>query len=154
MQRFPRYCLIATAVLSMTVLAILLGQRLGNRAPASPSLDDWDIPKLADCLNRAGMKVQLRSPRKDGVLTLHNAYLTTTHKDWDELSRLSISSDPSAIQKWRGVVYCQRGGKNQARFHFLGEHPFVIGPFLFYGDAELLERIGAMLVPAAPPAAH
>jgi hypothetical protein len=84
MQRFPRYCLLATAVLAMTLLAVSVGQRLGNRTAALESLDDWDFPQLADHLNRAGLTLQLQSPRKDGVFD-RNAFLTTTPKDWDQL---------------------------------------------------------------------
>ena len=151
MQRFPRYCLLATSVLAMTLLAVSVGQRLGDRAAALESLDDWDFPQLADHLNRAGLKVRLQSPGKNGKFG-HNAFLTTTPKDWDQLNRLSINPGPSRIQEWRGIVYCERAGEGEPALQAWGDHCLVVGPFYFYGDAELLERIRAILVPSSLPA--
>ena len=151
MQRFPRYCLLATAVLAMSVLAVSVEQRPGNRASKPLSLEDWDIPTWADHLNRAGLKVQLHSTSKNGSIGL-NAFLTTTHKDWEELSHLSIDPGPSRIQEWRGIVYCARAGKG-VDLHIWPDHSLAVGPFYFYGDVELLKRIGAILLPSDPPAA-
>ena len=150
MQRFPRYCLLATSVLAMTLLTVSLGQRLGNRAAALESLDDWDFPQLADHLNRAGLEVLLQSPRKDGMFA-HNAFLTTTPKGWDQLNRLGINPGTSRLQEWRGIVYCERAGKGEPALHLWSDYSLVVGPFYFYGDAELLERIRAILVPSSPP---
>jgi hypothetical protein len=152
MQRFPRYCLISTAVLAMTVMTVSVGQRRGNRVAAPLSLDDLSMPTLADHLNRAGLTVQLHSPRKDGRI-IYSAFLTTTHKDWEELNRLGINPGPSRIQQWRGIVYCERAGKGESGSPHWEDNSLVVGPFFFYGDAELLERIGTLLVPSAPPAA-
>jgi hypothetical protein len=152
MEHFPRYCLICTAVLAMTVLAISVGQRRANRTATLPSLKDWDIPTLANHLNRAGLNVQLLSPSKDGSIAL-SAFLTTTHKDWEELNRLGINPGPSRIKEWRGIVYCERAGQGEPGSPHWENHSLVVGPFLFYGDAELLERIAVLLVPSAPSAA-
>ncbi|HTU88529.1 MAG TPA: hypothetical protein VMF69_00390 [Gemmataceae bacterium] len=152
MQRFPRYCLLCTAALAMTVMAVSLGQRLGNRAAAQPSLDDWDIPTLTDHLQRAGLDVQLCSLRGDGSFD-RNAYLTTTHKDWEELNRLCINPGPNRIQEWRGIVYFELASKGEPGFLHWEDHVLVVGRFLFCGDAELLERIRAVLMPFAPPVA-
>jgi len=148
MRRFPRYCLLCTAALTMTALAALLIRHLGNRQDTPRSLDDWGIRELADHLNRAGLQVQLQSSRKDGAI-FHNAYLTTTHKDWEELNRLGIDPGPSRIQKWRGIVYCERGGNGKLELPQWKDHLLVIGPFWFCGDAEFLERLGAILMPYA-----
>lgn len=151
MQRFPRYCLLSTAVLTMILLAVSIGQRLSNRAAAPLSIDDWDIPTLADHLKRAGLQVYLHSPRTDGAI-FSNAFLTTTPKDWKELSRLGIDPGPSRIHQWRGIVHCERTGKGKLGPPSWEDHVLIVGPFLFCGDAELLERIRAILVPS-PPAA-
>ena len=149
MQRFPRYCLLATAVLAMTLLAVSVGQRLGNGAAALESLDDWDFPQVADHLNRAGLEVRLQSPSKNGLLG-HNAFLTTSPKDWEQLNRLRINPGTSRIQEWRGIVYCERVGKGEPRLQLCSDHSLVVGPFYFYGDAELLEHIRVVLVPSSP----
>jgi hypothetical protein len=102
-------------------------------------------------LNRAGLNVQLQSTGKDGMFD-RNAFLTTSPKDWDQLNRLGINPGPSRIQEWRGIVYCARGGESEPALPLWSDHSLVVGPFYFYGDAELLERIGAILVPPSPPA--
>jgi hypothetical protein len=146
MKRFPRYCLLCTAVLAMTLLGVSLSQRLSTRASALRSLDDWNIPELADHLNRAGLQVRLQSTRKDGVIG-GTAFLTTTAKEWDDLNRLP--KDPRQLREWRGTVYCiyVGGGDVEHLVRQWGDHCFVAGPFIFYGDAVLLEHIGAILVP-------
>ena len=148
MHHFRRYGLLFTALPAMTLLAISLGHRLGNPVPDQRSLHDWDIPELADHLNRAGLQVRLQSTRKDGVIG-STAYLTTTAKDWDDLNRLQ--KVPSRLREWRGTVYCEHvGGDDRAYLVRLwGDHCLVSGPFIFYGDAELLQRIGAILAPSA-----
>jgi hypothetical protein len=151
MQRFPRYCLLSTAVLAWILLAAFLSGHLGNRAAAPRSLDDWDIRELADHLNQAGLNVQLQSPRKDGAI-YHNAYLTTAPRDWEELNRLSINPGPSRIHQWHGIVYCERVGNGKLEPLDWEDHLLVIGPFSFFGDAELLERIDILLKPYAAPA--
>jgi hypothetical protein len=87
MQRFPRYCLLSTAVLAMTVLGVSLSQRLSTRASTLRSLDEWNILELADHLNLAGLAVRLCRTSKDGMLA-ETAFLTTTDKSWEELNRL------------------------------------------------------------------
>lgn len=151
MRRFPRYCFVTTAMVAMTLLASSVGKRLDDRRAELRSLDEWDIPKLADYLNRAGLQVQLCSSQKSGWIT-RNAYLTTTPKSWDELNRLGINPGPSRIHEWRGVVYCERLGKGEPGFNLLC-HSLVVGPFLFYSDSELLRRIEAILAPSRPSAA-
>jgi hypothetical protein len=149
MQRFTRYCLLAIVVLAMTLLTISVGRRLVHRVAVRIALDSWDIPELADHLNRAGLKVQLRSPRQDGAILL-NGFLTTTHKDWEELNRLGIDPGPSRIGEWRGIVYCERAGRGKLGPPHWEDHSLLAGSFLFYGDIELLERIRTILLQSEP----
>lgn len=145
MQRFARYGLSAAAVLAMTLLTASVGRRLVQRAAAQHALENWGIPELTDHLNHAGLPMRLCSPRKDGLID-QAAYLTTTDKDWDGLSSLKRGS--RLIQKWRGTVYCESVRKSrEPAFDLDEEHYMVVGPFVFYGDAGLLERIRVILLP-------
>ncbi len=148
MQRSPRYCLLCTAVLAMTVLGVSLSQRLSTHASTLRSLDDWNIPELADHLNRAGLHVRLQSTSKHGVIGC-TAFLTTAAKDWHDLNHLQKA--PSRLREWRGIVYCEHSGRDDRAdlVRLWGDHCFVAGPFIFYGDAELLQRIDAILAPSA-----
>ncbi len=149
MHHFPRYCVLCTALLATTVLASSLGPRLSNRADLWRSIDDWSILELADHLNRAGLQVRLRSTSKDGGIG-QSVFLTTADKTWEELNHLSKA--PSRLQEWRDTVHCMRGGEGDPVLWQWGDHCLVAGPFIFYGDAGLLERIAAILAPSVPPA--
>jgi hypothetical protein len=41
-------------------------------------------------------------------------------------------------------------GEGEPAFHLWSDHSLVVGPFYFYGDAELLEHIRVVLVPSSP----
>jgi hypothetical protein len=146
MHHFPRYYLLFTALAATTLMSISLGQRLSNPVSNLRSIDDWDIPELADHLNRAGLKVRLCSPQKNGMI-VQAAFLTITDKDWDGLNPLI--KDPSRLPAWRGTVYCERVTERDAEELAAqwGDPCLVAGLFIFYGDGELLEGIRAALAP-------
>jgi hypothetical protein len=55
---------------------------------------------------------------------------------------------PSRVRGWSGVVYCEWGHRNEAREDGLacwGECGLRAGPFLFFGDPEMLAEIRAAL---------
>jgi hypothetical protein len=149
MQRFYRYSLLSTALAAMTALAVSIDQCLDHRATVLRSLDNWDISQLADDLNRAGLELRMHSPQNNGPI-LRTAFLTITDKDWNSLNPLA--KDPSRLPAWRGTVYCERViakdvGELAAQW---GEPCLVAGPFVFYGDVELLERIRAAICESTP----
>jgi hypothetical protein len=150
MQRFPRYCLLSTTVLALTLMALPLGQHLRNRTDPPLTLDGWDIRELAEHLNRTGLAVRLRTSQKDGTLA-NTTFLTTADESWEELNRLV--KDSKRITEWRGTVFCERAEKEEREWllRLWKGHCLAAGPFVFYGDDELLERIGDLLAPFAPP---
>lgn len=150
MQRFSYYYILSTMVLASTVMAVSFSRGLRNRSDSPPALEGWDIRKLTDHLNRAGLAVRLRSTQKDGTLGA-TAFLTTTDKSWEELNRLV--KDPKRIAEWRGTVFCERAeyeGRDGLLRLWKG-HCLAAGSFVFYGDDELLERIRVLLLPLVPP---
>jgi hypothetical protein len=139
------------AVLTGALLAVPLGQRGGGSAPRAVSLDDWDIGRLVTYLNGEGLRLRRVSTQRRGVSPLR-AYLTTTAKEWLDLD--SLPKDPDRIARWRGTLYCERGPADhwpdlQGQW---GDCCLVVGPFLFFGDRELLGRVRAAL--RAPGAAE
>jgi hypothetical protein len=134
----------------MTFLAVTVRKHGANPPTSMRPFKDWDIPELAIHLNRMGVEVRLRAVPKNGQPN-YSAYLTATAKEWRDLNELS--KDPQRIQEWRGTIYCERVGVSDPS-HLLeqwGEHCMAVGPFLFYGDAELLERVRDALAPLASP---
>jgi hypothetical protein len=58
-----------------------------------------------------------------------------------------LCCDPNRVNEWqwRGIVFCQRDGKQGIilgdLIRFWGKCGMRIGPFVFFGDPELLQRI-------------
>lgn len=122
------------------------GQRTDSPAVAAAPLDDWDIPRLVAYLNGKGLGLRVVSTRHGGGGTDRNAFLTTTDKGWEELSRPLRGR--SHIDRWRGTLLCERG-PGAADWADLtrqwGDCCLEVGPFLLFGDRELLGRVRAAL---------
>jgi hypothetical protein len=145
MQRISRYAWWSAAFVTMIVLVVASRPRNSDSASSSPPIDDWSIPELVEHLNRMGVEVQLRSTQADGVLR-KTVFLTTGEKDWRALN--ALHKDAKRIGEWHGILYCEHAGKGETDVARLwGDRCLAVRPFLFYGDAELLKRVHAVLVP-------
>jgi len=115
------------------------------------ALADWDIPRLAAYLNRKGLKLRVVSTMNacDSELT---AYLTTTDRGWEELNRPLRGR--AHIDRWRGTLYCERGpsgGDWADLVRDWGDCCLIVGPFLLFGDRELLGQVRAALSDLGQP---
>jgi hypothetical protein len=138
------------ALLAGALLAVTFGQRRDNPATPAAPLDDWDIPRLVAFLNGKGLGLRLVSTRKDGLLD-GDAFLTTTDRDWLDLNELP--KVPQLIHRWPGTLYCLRKtGEDDwsDRVVFWGDCCLEAGPFLLFGDRELLARVRAALSARVP----
>ena len=141
------------AVLAAALLVGWIGLRAGRPAASAVPPDDWDIPQLVAYLNDAGLGLRVVSALKNGVID-QTAFLTTSSKEWDDLNHLP--KDPKQIHRWQGTLYCERGRAGflmrddwSALVRQWGDCCLVVGPFLFYGDRELLDRVRAALTALA-----
>jgi hypothetical protein len=128
-----------------------VGQRTPSPATAAAPLDDWDIPRLVAYLNSEGLGLRAVSTTNGGDIG-PTAFLTTTDKGWEELSRLPRG--PSHIDRWRGTLFCERtsiGGDWPSLTRQWGDCCLVVGPFFFFGDRELLGRVRAALSELSQP---
>jgi hypothetical protein len=128
-----------------------VGERTGGPATAAAPLDDWDVPRLVACLNGKGLGLRVVSTLKGGGGSDRLAFLTTTDQGWEELSRLPRGRPQ--IDRWRGTLYCERGpaGGDWADLkREWGDCCLVVGPFLLFGDRELLGRVRAALPDTQP----
>ncbi|HEY7308423.1 MAG TPA: hypothetical protein VH643_03570 [Gemmataceae bacterium] len=139
--------LLTTAFMAAVLLVVALGQR--KREPATPALDDWSLSELVDHLNREGLGLRMVSPQKNGDIG-QAVYLTPTDKGWHDVN--ALTKDPRRIGEWRKIIYCEsvKGRDPSYLMSQWGEDALVIGPFLFYGDRELLRRVRAILREFAP----
>ncbi len=58
------------------------------------------------------------------------------------------SLHPAAAEGWQGILYCERGPRGNSWSELTREWSdsyLIVGPFLLYGDRELLGRVGAAL---------
>ena len=79
---------------------------------------------------------------KNSEDTSYAAFLTTTDKEWEDLNHLV--KDPKRINEWRGTLYCERAKANTDLWYLIrqwGANSLIVGPFLLYGDPELLVRV-------------
>jgi hypothetical protein len=68
----------------------------------------------------------------------YTAFLTTDI-EWENLNRLV--KDSKRINEWRGTLYCERERGNDNWWSLTqqwGANYLIVGPFLLYGDRELL----------------
>jgi hypothetical protein len=151
MARSLRYGLCFASLAGMILLAVAVREHATSRRRAERRLHDWDIAQLAAHLNRKGVPVRL-VPVSENAPLGSAAYLTTTAKDWDDLNHLMKL--PQRIPEWRGTLYCERIRENDTSYLLgqWGDQGLKIGPFLFYGDTELLDRVRSALdaSPATP----
>jgi hypothetical protein len=127
------------------LLAAWISQRGSGLATPAVALDDWDIPQLVDYLNGQGFGLRVVATQRDGVIR-QTVFLTTTDQEWTDFNRLP--NDHNEIDLWRGTLYCMRGPTGPLWSPLLrewGECALVIGPFLLYGDRDLLGRVRAAL---------
>jgi hypothetical protein len=142
-----------SAVLALALLAGWIGHRMARPAESAVAPDEWDIPQLVAYLNDAGLGLRIVSTLKHGNID-QTAFLTTTTREWEDLNRLP--KDQKQIHRWQGTLYCERGRAGlllgddwSALTRQWGDCCLVAGPFLFYGDRDLLDRVRAALAALA-----
>jgi hypothetical protein len=136
-------------LLPILLAGILLAgwARQGKERIARPvvRLDGWDIPQLVDHLNGAGLELCVTSTEMDGDVD-QSAFLSTTPRKWADVNRLF--KDAAQIDRWEGTLYCERGPMTswpELTSLWGADYCLVVGPFLFYGDRDLLDRVRATL---------
>jgi hypothetical protein len=113
---------------------------------ALPDLERWDVPRLSEYLCSQGLHFRLVPTNEGGTPIADNAYLTTTDKSRLELDdQLKVRE---CIDAWKGTVYCERvyqPGRRDLQIIVWGDCCLVAGPFIFFGDRDLLDQIGKAL---------
>jgi hypothetical protein len=129
------------------------------KTPSAPGrseagMDGWEVPDLVGYLQGRGLPLHL-SPTGLMANTRVNAYLTTTAKPGAELYRLV--KDRRAKHRWTGVVYCGRSRHYEVLEGVVeswADCGLRAGPFVFFGDPELLARIRTALGDANDAGTH
>ncbi len=145
----------ALAFLGLASLAVLLTARLSRPAgeeSAPPHLlgaSAWTVADLLRHLEGRGLHLHAAGTRENGPVAT-NAFLSLERRPWADLG--GLVKDPSRFRGWSGIVYCEYGAREGAREGALagwGEWGLRAGPFVFFGDPNLLAQIRDAL--ASPP---
>jgi hypothetical protein len=102
------------------------------------------IPELVHLLEQNGPRLYRVSSMARHEMP-KNVYLTTSPRTFDEVNALYKS--PEAQDAWRGVVYCEvtSAAVQQDMLDQWGPLGMAAGPYVFFGDPELLRAIRATL---------
>jgi hypothetical protein len=143
-----RVLLIAAMPALVTCLAIhgFNSLRPGQTSRQSrPDLQGWDLPRLVGHLQGRGLTFRTVSTDKAGK-AVNNVFLTVADKEWIELTGLAKTRESAVL--WKGTVFCERISQSTARdvqMEVWGDLCLRTGPFLFFGDPDLLAKIRAAL---------
>jgi hypothetical protein len=102
------------------------------------------VTDLADHLGERGLKLRVVATGK-GSPRDRVAFLTKD-KAWSELNVLPLRVEE--LHRWRGAVFCERlnqPGSRDPQIELWGDSCLLAGPFLFFGDQDLLDRIRGIL---------
>jgi hypothetical protein len=145
--RIARALPVWTAVGLPVFISLLLWDSSVRRGPAGSTprwhsgLKHWDIPELARYLDTTGLSFRVIATAQGNSPT-DNAYLTTTAMTRQELDYLLKL--PEGLSRWKGIVFCERNLDDlnwASRLNLWGDYCLCAGPFVFFGDSELLEEI-------------
>jgi hypothetical protein len=130
-------------VVVLVVASLVVANRVRRVSQAADTrLDDWEVPELVEHLRKEGLELRVVPTHKGGP-TRYNAYLTTTDKEWQELNLMV--KVPEVVGQWRGTLYVERSHSGGTRVEFWGDCCLVAGPFVFFGDRDLLARVRVAL---------
>jgi hypothetical protein len=154
-QRQRRAVLPVIAV-AATACAFYLGRGDPPAAPLSPAVvaapDDWKVADLVASLSERGLGLHAvpASARGDVEGGVYLCAQPRARGDLQKLPRLA-----QLAGRWGGVVFCQREGTGApltpGDLASWGEHGMVAGPFVLFGDPELLARVRAALEEEGAP---
>jgi hypothetical protein len=151
MSTVTRRAVLAWAVAGLTLLvALLIGNgdlslRQRKPSPLHAEMQDWDVADLAEHLRGAGLPLRV-VPLVGAGDPGERAYLTTTASTAHDLDLLVKSRD--RLRDWKGTVYCERPVSEEnrrLRLRHWADCCVEVGPFVLFGDTELLTRIATAL---------
>jgi hypothetical protein len=112
----------------------------------APPLDDWGIEEVIAHLEQEGLRLRAVPVRRGGPLS-QGVFLTATDRDWEYFN--CLGKDPRKMERWRGTLYCERGAAGRRGLDLdglWGDCYLVAGPFVFFGERELLAKVRAALI--------
>jgi hypothetical protein len=126
-------------------VACYLVARPAPKPAAAPDLSGWKLADLLTRLREKGVRFEaVVDHRERDLLTrwVEGAWLTRTGKGRSELGLLTRLSPP---ERWRGTVRVTWHGpgfdETPEELRLYGERLAVAGPFIFFGDPEMIREV-------------
>jgi hypothetical protein len=126
------------------VLAVGEGRRWTGVRPAE-RMKEWDCRDLVDHLHANGLQYQAVATSENGSWE-QNVYLTRSARPWSELNTALKLREH--LDAWRDAVYCEKAptpSRREEQMRDWGDCCLYIGPFVFFGDRDMLAEIQASL---------
>ncbi len=127
---------------ALFVGGILMVPGLRRSEASGVPLDDWQIDDVVARLKDQGLEFRAVAAMKGGPLVT-GAYLSTGDKSDEEVRTLCAT--PERISDWKGTVFCTKLAPSESyidtRLWLWGDCYFRVGPFVFFGDPELRQRV-------------
>lgn len=135
-RTLPRWPLVMT--FALCAAAVPLAHRLRHRHTDPPRT----LAELAACLRQSDRPLYVVSMAEHDPEA--GLYLCEQPRSRERLQLLHRF--PEYGDRWRGVVFCERDGYlggeiGESEWQRWGEYGLRIGPFVFFGDPALLDRI-------------
>jgi hypothetical protein len=138
-DRLRAWMMISVVILSTA--AVPLARRLRNQPVACPRT----LTHLTEMLSQQAPSLHVVSMREDDLES--GIYVCMQSQPREKLLWLRRTSEGAS--KWQGVVYCERVGTEavieEHEIETWDKHGMQIGPFLFFGDPDLLLDICTLL---------
>jgi len=144
MNRFRATLVYKLLILVTTFGCLVQTYRLNAYRPPSDSSDSC-LHDLACRLSKRGLKARVVAERKDGLL-VGAIYFTQTELKDSEIRNLSPGS--TSVSPWRGTIkitYDSKLPMTEHRFINSDDSEYHYGPFVIFGDKELIRKIAEIL---------
>jgi hypothetical protein len=148
LNRNPLPLWLVVSIFLAAVMAVPLTCRLRSRPTPPPTATELrTLTELAEVLSQEAPDLQIVPIAKHGNVE-RGMFLSKEPRSWEKLA--SVTRSNRDADKWQGVVYCERQGGDissipERDIEMWGEHALRIGPFLLFGDPELLHRIDQII---------
>jgi hypothetical protein len=141
MTKFTRTAWAVAVGIAISLSSLSAGLWWAHRPCACAAMDNWKFEDIAWHLRRNGLELRVVPTPPNNPLWV-SAYLTTTNKSVEQLSILP--AEPERIADWNGTVNCRlsiSGAAGDSPASNWGDCWMRVGPFLLFGDRDLMARI-------------
>jgi hypothetical protein len=138
----PLWIVVSVFLAAVVAVPLTCWMRTSPATPPPALTELTTIAELTTVLSQQAPELHTVPIVKNGSLE-RGFYLSTASRSWEQLGAVTRSARDAA--KWQGVVYCEYVSNimpvSEGDIQEWGEHGMQIGPFLFFGDPDLLRRI-------------